>query len=227
LGVNFICFPEYFLTGSSFEDCDLLGESIPGSALDRLCAISEEYGMHIVASLLEKDGNNFYNTAVLVGSGGELIGKTHKTHLFLDEKDHITPGGESIVFDTKYAKVGLMVCYDMVFPEVARKLALEGAQIIFTPANWPNPFLHQWNIAAAARALDNQIWIVAANRVGSDKKFTYFGRSRIINPYGQTIIECKENEEIITADIDHKTGEEFKNTVNFIKDLKKTQITVK
>jgi omega-amidase len=220
-GADFVCFPEYFLTGSFFEKCDIMADSIPGPSIGKLSALAKEYGVHIIASLLEKDGSMFYNTAVLLGSDGELMGQYNKQHLFLDEQNHITAGRESVVVDTKYGKVGLMICYDAVFPEVARQLALDGAEIIFIPANWPNPFLHQWRISTRARALDNQTWVVAANRVGADKKFTYFGRSNITDPYGQTILECGEKEGITTADIDKKTGEEFKKTVNFLKDLKK------
>lgn len=136
----------------------------------------------------------------------------------MEEQAHITHGREYAVADTRFGKVGLMICYDAIFPEIARRLALQGVGIIFIPANWPNPFLSQWRLATSARALDNQIWLVATNRIGADNKFSYFGRSRTVNPYGDSVVECGEREGVLVATVDWKVTEEFKEIVNFLKD---------
>ncbi len=218
LGADFICLPEYFSTGYVFELGGELAESVPGYVVDKLGTIAEENGIYIVASILEKEDDKFYNTAVLVGDDGRLLTKYRKIHLFLEEQDYIAHGSEYAVVDTKFGKVGLMICYDAAFPEVARWLSLQCVDVIFMPANWPEPFLPQWRLATSARALDNQIWLVATNRIGADEKFTYFGRSRVVNPYGESVVECSDKEEVLVATVDRKVTEEFKEIVNFLKD---------
>jgi len=217
-GADFVCLPEYLSTGSIPEQCSTLAEPIPGYTVDKLGAIAEENGIHIIASILEKADDRIYNTAILIDPGGKLLTKYRKIHLFMDEQAYIAHGREYAVVDTKFGKVGLMICYDAVFPEVARRLALQNVGIIFMPANWPNPFLPQWRLATSARALDNQIWLVAANRIGTDNKFTYFGTSHIVNPYGGSVVECGDKEEVLVVQVDGKVTEEFKKIVNFLKD---------
>jgi len=186
--------------------------------VDKLGAIAEENGIYVVASILEKTDDKIYNTAVLISPRGELLTKYRKMHLFMEEQTYIAHGSEYAVVDTKFGKVGLMICYDAIFPEIARRLTLQGASIIFMPANWPDPFLPQWRLATSARALDNQIWLAAANRIGADNKFTYSGRSRIVNPYGDSVVECGEIEEVLVAQVDGKVTEEFKKIINFLND---------
>ena len=217
-GADFVCLPEYFSTGSVPEQCSKLAEPVPGYTVDKLGAIAKENGIYVVASILERADDKIYNTAVLIDPGGELLTKYRKMHLFMEEQAYIAQGGEYSIVDTEFGKVGLMICYDAIFPEVARRLALQGVSIIFMPANWPDPFLPQWRLATSARALDNQIWLVAANRIGADNKFTYFGRSRIVNSYGDSVVECGEKEEVLVVTVDGRVTEEFKKIVNFLKD---------
>lgn len=217
-GADFVCLPEYMSTGNILEQCDKLAEPVPGYTTDRLGAIAKENGIHLVTSILERADGKVYNTAVMIGPSGELLAKYRKMHLFMDEQAHIAHGRDYAVVDTKFGKVGLMVCYDAIFPEIARRLALQGAGIIFVPANWPDPFMPQWRLATSARALDNQIWVIAANRIGADNKFTYFGRSRVANPYGDSTAECGEGEEVLVTTVDWNAAEKFKEIVDFLKD---------
>lgn len=224
---DFICLPEYLSTGSIPEEFSKLSETIPGETVDKLCEIANENSINIVTAVLEKADKNVYNTALLIDSDGTLQTSYRKMHLFMDEKNYITPGDDVVTVKTAFGTIGLMICYDIAFPEVARKLALQDAEVVFAPANWPNPFLPQWRIATSARALDNQMWVVAANRIGSDNKFSYFGRSRIVNAYGDVVVECGEKEEIQYAKINEKTSEEFKNIVNFLQDRRSNTQTSK
>jgi omega-amidase len=216
-GADFLCLPEYFSTGSVPGRFGELAESIPGKTTEGLCDIAKKNNINIVASLAEKDGSSIYNTAVFVGNG-KVLGKHRKIHLFLDEGNFVAHGNSCEVVSTKQCKLGMMVCYDAIFPEVARKLALKGAEIILVPANWPDPFQRQWELAIAARALDNQAWVVATNCCGKDERFTYFGKSRVVNPYGETVCECGRGEELLVFGVDGGKADEFKNTVNFLKD---------
>ena len=217
--VEVICYPEYLTTGYASEKINNLAEPIPGPSTEKLQSIAEENNICIVASLAEVFRDKLYNTGIFIDSKGKLLGKHRKVHLFYTEPNYFQHGNEYITFDTKFGRVGLMICYDAIFPEVARTLALEGAEIIFMPANWPEPFISQWLLATSARALDNQVWVVAVNRVGTDGTFTYFGRSRVVDPYGNPATESHgNNEEIITIKLEPKKSEEFKNTVNFLQD---------
>ncbi len=218
-GADFLVLPEYMSTGSLPSEGMDHAEAIPGETSELLCEISGRYGIHIVGSILERSDDRIYNTALLTDKEGELLASYRKIHLFMDEQKHIINGNSIITVDTEFGKVGLMICYDSIFPEVARKIALSGAKMIFVPANWPDPFDHQWQLSTSARALDNQVWLAASNRVGSDEKFTYFGKSRIVNPLGITVEECGGEEEIIFAQVNDGLEKEFKDTVDFIGDM--------
>ena len=215
---DFLCLPEYFTTGCIPEKFSSLAEPIPGYSVDKLKNIAQEHDLYIVGSLLEKTTHGIFNTAVLIDPDEAVLIKYRKIHLFMDEQKFITHGQEFPIADTKFGKIGIMICYDAIFPEVARRLALQGVDIIFLPSNWPNPFCSQWKLATSARALDNQLWLVAANRVGRDNKFTYFGGSRVVNPYGEAVIESGDTEDVGIALIDEKKSDEFKNIVHFLND---------
>ncbi len=218
--VDFIVLPEYVSTGSVPERFKELAEPISGDTVTELLHMSEKNNIHIVASFIEEEDGQNYNTAILTDPKGELLAKYRKIHLFMDEKRYVKNGTEIVTAETEFGKVGLMICYDGVFPEVARRLAIEGVDMILVPANWPDPFEYQWQLALSARALDNQLWIAAANRIGADDKFTYFGKSRIVNPYGLPEIECGKNEELAVTTVTQCIGQEFKGIVHFLKDMR-------
>lgn len=217
---DLICFPEYFTTGSVPVEFSKLAETIPGKTTKLLCDFAKKNNISIIGSIIEKSKNKFYNASIYIDSDGKIICKNRKNNLFLLEGVYVENSTDDNIINANYGAAGMMVCYDAVFPEVARSLSLKGAKIIFVPANWPDPFLHQWKLATSARALDNQIWVVAVNRCGSDGQFQYFGKSRVIDPYGKTIAECGKDECLAIAEIDLKKANEFKQKVNFLKDLK-------
>ena len=224
-GADYICLPEYFSTGCIPVKFNELAETIPGDTTNKLCKIAKKNRIAIVASLIEKSKHTLYNTAILIDSKGDLLGKQRKIHLFLEETTVVSNGKRCDVISTVNGKIGLMVCYDTIFPEVSRKLAINGAELIFIPANWPDPFSTQWKIALSARALDNQIWIVAANRCGKDDTYTYFGKSMIIDPYGEVVCECGNEEDLIVCEIKLEKADEFKAIVNFLKDRKSIELS--
>ncbi len=219
MNAGIICLPEMFTTGFAKGNMARLAEPAPGETTKKLQELAAENKMFISGSILEKENSNIYNTAIFVTPEG-LVGKHRKVHLFLEEADHVKGGNGYSVFDTDAGRIGLLTCYDAIFPEASRLLSLQGAQIILLPSNWMNPFMGQWRLATSARALDNQVWLVAANRIGSDENYTYFGNSRIVNPYGTPVVECGESEEVAVAEIDLGKSSEFKKIVDFLKDRK-------
>jgi len=182
--------PELFASGYQFADIGEareLAEPVPaGFTTQALVRHAAEKGCHIVAGLAEREGNRLYNSAVLVGPSG-LRACYRKVHLFYREKLLFTPGNRSFpVVDIGIARIGLMICFDHLFPESARSLALQGADLIAHPANLVLPDLAQHTMAV--RALENGVFTATANRIGTesrtDETLCYTGQSQIVGPDG-------------------------------------------
>jgi predicted amidohydrolase len=201
--------PEFFATGYQFissEEVAELAEPVPdGETTEFLAALSREKGMYIVAGLPERDGNKFYNSAVLTGPEG-FIGMYRKTHLFYEENLFFSPGDTGFrIWDTPIGKIGIMICFDWFFPESARTLALKGAEVIAHPSNLVLPYCPQ---SMPVRCLENRVYAVTANRIGTEQRkggdpLTFIGQSQITSPKGEILVRAGANEEILmTADID-------------------------
>ena len=155
-----------------------------------LVSICRDYNLHIVSGFNEKDGDRLYNTAILVGPHGYL-GKYRKLHLFMNEKDYFEPGDIGLpIFNAGSCRVGLLVCFDWIFPEVWRILALKGADLVCHPSNLVLPGLAQK--AIPVHALLNRIHIVTANRVGTEGDLTFTGLSTIADHRGNVLLQAGE-----------------------------------
>jgi predicted amidohydrolase len=194
-GVQFILLPELFAIGFRHEDYNREGPGVPGPTTDFIQSIAKEHGAYTVGTGIEKTGSKFHNTLVLARPNGELHGTYRKIHPFQEERDVFEGGNSLAMFECSGIKVGVEICYDIRFPEVTRKLALEGAEIVLIPAAFPDPRMEHWNILVRARAIENQLYIAATNRIwyGFDGK-TYFGHSQTVDPWG--LILNRRNSEI-------------------------------
>lgn len=161
---DLVCLPESltcYRAGRSMADC---AEVIPGPSTKYFGNLANQHNLYIVAGLTERDGEAVYNTAVLLGPDGKLVGKYRKVCLPREEIEAgLTPGSEYPVFDTRFGKLGIMICWDVQFPEVARKLCDGGAEIIAMPIAGGNPIL------AAARAIENQVFLVSSTYTEASK----------------------------------------------------------
>ncbi|MBY8997160.1 MAG: hypothetical protein KGD60_05470 [Candidatus Thorarchaeota archaeon] len=200
IGVQFIQFPELFAIGFRHEDYGKEGPGVPGPTTDFLCSIAEEYGAYTVGTGIEKSGDKFYNTLVLARPEGQVSGTYRKIHPFQDERDVFMGGDSMALFDCAGIKVGTQICYDIRFPEVTRKLALEGAELVLVPAAFPDPRSEHWNTLVKARAIENQLYVAAVNRIGFgfDGK-TYFGHSQIVDPWGIVLTKRNSEERLVTT----------------------------
>jgi len=199
-GVRFILFPELFAIGFRHEDYHKEGPGIPGKTSEFLSSIAEKYKAYTVGTGIESSGNKFYNTLVFANTNGKVIGTYRKIHPFQEERN-VFKGGDSLaLFDCAGTKVGVQICYDIRFPEVTRKLALEGAELVLVPAAFPDPRSEHWNTLVRARAIENQIYVAAVNRIGFgfDGK-TYFGHSQIVDPWGVVLARRNSEERLITT----------------------------
>ncbi|MFC2095185.1 nitrilase-related carbon-nitrogen hydrolase [Candidatus Bipolaricaulota bacterium] len=201
--------PELFATGYQFRNADEvreLAEPVPGgSTTEALVEHARRHRCHIVGGLPEIDGDIVYNSSILVGPDG-FLARYRKIHLFYEEKLNFTPGDLPFaVVDIGIAKVGMMVCFDHLFPESARSLALQGADIIAHSANLVLPDLAQRTMSI--RALENGVYTATANRVGSesraDESLTYTGQSQIIGPDGEALVRLSLDQvEVAVVEID-------------------------
>lgn len=204
-----VVLPELCCTGYQFVsggEVDALCEPIPGGpTVEMLSRICGEKGMYLIAGVGEKDGANAYNSAVLIGPEG-FIGKYRKIHLFMEEKRWFQPGDLGFrVWDIGDVSIGLMICFDWIFPEAARSLALQGAEIVCLPANLVLPYCQD---AMVTRSIENGIFSVTANRTGyeergGNERLTFTGGSQVVSPKGEVLFRLgSKNEEYQEVEID-------------------------
>jgi predicted amidohydrolase len=205
-GAQLLVLPECAIPGYMFDSGDEAlpyAEEIPGpstEALERECA---RLGLYVVCGLLERDGDMLRNAAVFVAPDG-LIGTYRKTHLpFLGVDRFVVPGDALPVFDTPLGRVGIEICYDLRFPEVTRTLALRGADVIAHPTNFPMAAKIQTELITVARAAENRVYLLTANRVGKERRGEFCGWSQIVDPYGKRLAEAGEREEtLLVGEVD-------------------------
>ena len=206
-GAQLVVFPECAVTGYCFEskaEAREVAEEVPGPTTDALTAVCAAHHGVAVVGLLQRMGPNLYNSAVVCGADG-VIGVYHKTHLpTLGVDRFVTPGpGPFAVYDTPAGRLGPGICYDARFPEPSRVLALLGAQVITLPTNWPEGSEKVPEYVVRTRALENCVFFVAVNRCGSERGFTFVGRSTIAGPDGTILAQAgADAPETITADVD-------------------------
>ncbi len=206
---DLIVLPELFNTGYQFVSMDEvknLSEEIPsGVTTKSLIEVSKEKNLYIVAGIAERDASSFYNSAILTGPAG-FIGIYRKTHLFSEEKLWFSPGNTGFkVWETPIGRIGVMICFDWFFPESARTLALNGADIIAHPANLVLPYCPD---AMPIRCLENRVYAVTANRTGSEERggkerLEFIGASEIVSPNGEILCRAeRDSEQFGTAEVD-------------------------
>ena len=185
---DLIVFPELVTTGYEcgvrFTD---LAERIPGHSVNVIAEQAREFNTHVVFGLVgkEKVESIIYNMAVIVGPDGEMLGDYRKVHPKGEERLAFRPGYRYTIVETDFGLVGLMLGWDLAFPEVARSLALDGAEILCLSANWEHPHAEEWKVYTLARALENSVFVAGANRIGEEYTYSFCGQSLIVGPRGE------------------------------------------
>jgi len=184
-----------------------IAEPIPGPTINKVSKIAKKYRMYIIAPIFEKAGPGvYYNSAAIIDSAGSVIGITRKRHIPAVqslEKLYFRPGSEFPVYDAPFGKFGVGICFDRRFPETARILALNGAEIYFNPVAAGGYVKETYELIARMRAIDNAMFSVFVNRVGDEGKTHFFGDSIICDPWGKIIASGEEKEnEVVSAVID-------------------------
>ncbi|NWF69024.1 MAG: carbon-nitrogen hydrolase family protein [Chloroflexi bacterium] len=186
--VDLIVFPELITSGYElgvrFTE---IAQRVPGPTINLLAQRANEYGVYIAFGMVTKERveSVLYNSAVLVGPEGELLDVYNKIHLRGEERMAFREGFKLPIIETEVGNLGLMIGYDLAYPEVARSLALDGAEILCVVANWEAAHIDEWKTYARARAYENSVFVAAANRVGEDVTLSFGGESMVVGPRGQ------------------------------------------
>jgi predicted amidohydrolase len=193
LDAAFVVLPECAVSGYVFDDHSsalAAAEPVDGPVTARLVDECRATGLHCVVGLLEREGETLFNTAVLMNADG-VIGRYRKTHLpCLGVDRFVEPGeGPLTAHDTELGRIGIEICYDLRFPEVTRSLALDGAFMVAMPTNWPANAELLADFVIRSRAAENRVFVVAANRAGTERGETFIGWSQIVAPSGERLAE--------------------------------------
>lgn len=202
-----VIFPECTLSGYAFDSLDearAVAEPVPGPSIAAIAHVCQRLNLWTVVGLLELDGEQVYNTAVLIGPPG-MLARYRKIHLpFVGADRFTTPGNEPFaVHDIGGLRIGMSICYDGSFPETTRILALLGADLVVLPTNWPAGAESTVRHLVQCRALENHVYYAAVNRIGTERETRYIGQSRLVDVNGELLAVASEEEEtILTAELD-------------------------
>ncbi|WP_042347557.1 carbon-nitrogen hydrolase family protein [Bacillus massiliigorillae] len=226
-GADIVVLPEMYMAlivpGSGILPVDV-AEPLNGPFVEGLREAARKNNIYVVCGIFETKENaelRAYNTTVFIDRTGKIIQSYRKTHLYdafnYVESDTIVAGDNPYkVVDTEFGKIGLMVCYEIRFPEIARQLALQGADMLIIPAGWvKGPMKEEhWQVLLKARAIENTVFIVASNQVDN----IYTGRSMILDPMGVALANAGEEETLITTDIDYERIAKVRGKLPSVKD---------
>lgn len=199
------CFPELATTGYALNiKWRKYSEPIPGPTADRLAHMAEEFGLYLICGMVERDlkSKRIFDSAVLINPSGDFAGVYRKVHLWDMERKYFTPGNRFPVFKTKVGRIGIGICYDLEFPEPARAMALQGAEIIFFASAQPSPMGDQVDTYIRSRAGENCVFVAHSNRIGRERRLVFFGQSQIISPLCRALVRKEKEPGFALAQLD-------------------------
>lgn len=220
LNSDVILFPELWSTGYDLENWEHHAAYLGRGIFKDLSQMAKRYRIAIGGSILENYEGGAYNTFVLYDSDGDLVGKYRKIHLFrlMEEDRWLHSGNELAIANAIWGGTGLAICYDLRFPEMFRRYALVGTRVVFLVAEWPETRIDHWEVLLKARAIENQMFIAAVNRVGESKGEKFGGRSSIVDPWGKTVVSGDETEKMLTATIDLEESDKIRTRIPVFED---------
>jgi omega-amidase len=223
-GSDLIVFPELWDTGFDPNRAPALASPLDSDRFARVAALARTYHIHVLGSMLERvitGGEDLcFNTAAWFTPEGTIAGAYRKTHLFrqMDEDRFVQAGDALPVLDLPWGKTGTAICYDLRFPEIFRRYALDGARLIAIPAQWPITRVAHWETLLKARAIENQVFVIGCNRVGREGKVKFAGHSMILNPWGVPFVTAGEDPVLLTAIIDFSEIEQAREKLTVFED---------
>lgn len=220
--IDIFCLPELFDTGFNYANLKNIAEELPGKTTNALMNFAEEFQSYIIAGIAERCEDKIFDSAIMINPKGKILCIYRKTHLFQDEKDHFSSGDKIFVIDLGKFRIGLQICYEVRFPEISRALTLHGAKIIFTLAAFPLERINHFTILSKARAVENQVFHVAVNRVGPGENKVYGGESMIISPLGDVIAGIGRVEGAVIGNIDLDLVDKVRREITVLTDRRES-----
>jgi predicted amidohydrolase len=222
-GADLIILPELWNIGfASYDRYRAEAEQPDGPTITMLSGLAAELRCYIhTGSIVERDGNSYFNASFLLDRRGSIAGSYRKFHLFTfqsAEAEILTPGRSLTVMETEFGAVGMATCYDLRFPEFFRAMVDMGAGIFLVTAAWPYPRLEHWLLFNRVRALENLSFLVSSNSCGVNQGTRFAGHSQVVNPSGNVVAEAGEDESILWADIDVGTVAAVREAFPALKD---------
>ncbi|MGA3033293.1 MAG: carbon-nitrogen family hydrolase [Terracidiphilus sp.] len=220
-GAHLVVLPELWSSGYDLEHCRIHAQASQYEVLPALSKLARRHRIYVVGSVLKANASReVFNSAVLLGPGTGAVRAYHKIHLFgpMREDRFLTPGRTTPIFQMPFGPIALAICYDLRFPELFRKYALGGAQLVVVCAQWPAPRLEHWRTLVRARAIENQFFVVACNRMGSSQGTRFAGHSMIVDPWGNVLREGGSRAGLITEDIDFQAVNEARSRIPALRD---------
>lgn len=204
-GADVVVFPEMWNTGYALDQLDQLADEDGKATTELFYRLARENQVGIVGgSVAVKENGHFYNRTLVVDPLGQVVGQYDKVHLFrlMNEHRYLAAGDQENYFRLAGALSASFICYDLRFPEWVRTVARHGAAVLYFPAEWPDVRIPQWEMLLKARAIENQAFVVAVNRVGDDPDNHFNGHSLAIDPLGRVIADAGEEDGITYAELD-------------------------
>ncbi len=219
--VDVIVFPEMWNAGYALDRLNEVADENGNQTKELLSRLAKKHQVNIIGgSVATRKGNHFYNTMYVTDRQGAIIAEYDKAHLFklMDEHLFMEQGHSKNVFALDGTVCGGVICYDLRFPEWIRVHTLAGAKVMFIPAEWPKPRIDHWRILLQARAIENQCYIVAVNRVGADPNNEFNGHSMVIAPWGEVLLENQTEEGIYSIELNLQDVEDVRRRIPIYQD---------
>lgn len=224
-GADVIVFPELFSIGYNLE---IVGENIDSIIETKntplvlaACKSALENKIYVIIGVPYKENGKRYNSAIIIDKKGNIVDIYKKNNLWFSERKYFDYGdNEFRVYEAEFGKFGVVICYDVDYPETCRKLALNGADIIFVVSAWDNSYRRLWDVYLPARALENTVYIAAVNRVGVEENLIYFGNSKVYDPTAKLLASAVNCEEILYCDIDIQSISKIREEFPYLKEIR-------
>jgi omega-amidase len=204
-GADLLLLPELWATGYDLDRSDEYAAPLDAGHFGLMADLAQTHRLCVAGTALEANpGGRPYNTAALYGPDGARVGAYRKVHLWapLGEVEHMTPGEALPAFDLPWGRVALAICYDLRFPELWRRYADAGAQLILIPAEWPSRRVEHWRLLLRARAVENQLFVAGCNRAGADADGEFGGHSAVADPWAQVLVEAGPEPGLLVTRLD-------------------------
>lgn len=223
--LDVIVFPEYcYYAPTTMEESKKVAEEIPGPFTEAMSALAKKHHVNIIPGTFVENAQSgkVHNSCVFIDREGKILGTYRKIHLMdaigYKESNYVEAGKEMCVFESDIGRIGMMVCYDLRFPELARSMVLKGADILFVPSEFPSgnplpPRTDHWDLLVRSTALYNLTYVVAANQFGPLHNDNPFGRSSIVDPWGTIISAASGREDIVYATLDMDYQQQVRDRV--------------